>query len=487
MTSIPVGSAVGNAQMVSGKSTGLDVANQNKSGGFQETMDLLAKPEKQTPDLKQTPGDKQTTYQGKDLKGNDAGKKRIKNMEDQTVQSDEDITSEQMQTVQETGREIIEEIAEELDVTIEEVEAAMELLDLGVFDLAGSNQVSALMSEVLGLQDGMQIVTDGALFENFSALNDKLGEMFDTLSQELGVPVEELAPLLHQTDISGNEQELIPVFSDVLTEKADSNAFDQTEPVQEPAQEQLQVQMQMPDPEADDAKPVEDADETTSEHRQLQKPVRDDVSREVIPERHVEKGELKRENDSHDASDMGRETQIFQSSSQFEPDVATVEAKSEFAQRADINEIMRQIGDYVRTNVTPDVKQMEIQLTPANLGQVHINIMSRNGAVTAQIAAENEIVKQAIEVQAVQLKERLESQGVKIEAVEVTVASHEFERNLDENQQNRQNEENSKQSAPRRWNLTDPEGELDEDVLTEAEQVELDMMRLSGGNLNYMA
>ena len=151
------------------------------------------------------------------------------------------------------------------------------------------------------------------------------------------------------------------------------------------------------------------------------------------------------------------------------------------------NDIMEQIGDYVKTNVTADVKQMEIQLSPANLGQVNINMVSKNGVVTAQITAENEMVKNAIESQVVQLKERLESQGVKIEAVEVTVASHEFERNLDQNNENRESKEEVKKVSSRKWNLSELDGELLEDEeLTESEQVELDMMKLTGNQLNYM-
>ncbi|MBR1693683.1 MAG: flagellar hook-length control protein FliK, partial [Lachnospiraceae bacterium] len=166
---------------------------------------------------------------------------------------------------------------------------------------------------------------------------------------------------------------------------------------------------------------------------------------------------------------------------------ATQEASQPMTQTATVDDIMRQIGDYVRMNATPDVKEMEIQLTPANLGQVHINIASRNGVVTAQITTENEIVKQAMETQVVQLRERLEGQGVRIEAVEVTVASHEFERNLDENGENRDTGGEEKKPSTKRWNLSEMGDDLIEgETLTDAEQVELDMMKLRGGNLNYM-
>ena len=51
--------------------------------------------------------------------------------------------------------------------------------------------------------------------------------------------------------------------------------------------------------------------------------------------------------------------------------------------------------------------------------------------VTAQLAVENEAVKQALESQMVIVRENMNNQGLKVEAVEVTIASHEFEQNLE--------------------------------------------------------
>ena len=81
----------------------------------------------------------------------------------------------------------------------------------------------------------------------------------------------------------------------------------------------------------------------------------------------------------------------------------------------------------------------------------------------------------------------MEGQGVRIEAVEVTVASHEFERNLDQNNENRKTREEVKKTSSRKWNLSELDGEfLDGEELTDSEQVELDMMKLTGNQLNYM-
>lgn len=69
--------------------------------------------------------------------------------------------------------------------------------------------------------------------------------------------------------------------------------------------------------------------------------------------------------------------------------------------------------------------------------------------VTANFITQNEAVKSALESQMVELRERFEEQGVKIEAIEVTVQTHEFERNLEQGR-GRGQQEPDKKSRVRR-------------------------------------
>ena len=97
---------------------------------------------------------------------------------------------------------------------------------------------------------------------------------------------------------------------------------------------------------------------------------------------------------------------------------------------------------------------MEMQLNPENLGKVYLQVSSREGAINAQLTATNEAVKNALEVQMATLRENLEQAGVKVDAIEVTVASHEFERNLEQDQKREEQEgERAQKEAGRRRNL----------------------------------
>ena len=100
--------------------------------------------------------------------------------------------------------------------------------------------------------------------------------------------------------------------------------------------------------------------------------------------------------------------------------------------------------------------------------------------MTAQFIAQNESVKAIIESQALVLRETLEAKGVTVEAVEVMVGSHEFERNLSDSER-RNEEQQTRSRAVRRLNLdAEDETELeDEDILRQ------DIMRQNGNTIDY--
>ena len=90
-------------------------------------------------------------------------------------------------------------------------------------------------------------------------------------------------------------------------------------------------------------------------------------------------------------------------------------------------DVIKQIINSVKVTGNNVVQSMEIQLNPEHLGKVTLNVTSKSGVITAEIVAQNEQVKKAIESQINTLKDNFENQGIKIEAVEVTVQSHSFE------------------------------------------------------------
>lgn len=148
----------------------------------------------------------------------------------------------------------------------------------------------------------------------------------------------------------------------------------------------------------------------------------------------------------------------------------------------DAGDIVRQLVERIEITVTEDTSSFEMQLNPEHLGKINLQVAAKDGVVTAQIATENAAVKEVLESQIVTLKESLNNQGIEVEAVEVTIASHEFERNLDEHQDQEQTGGGS-QKKRFRFDVM----EASEEELTPEDVIMRDMMIANGNQINYMA
>ena len=166
-----------------------------------------------------------------------------------------------------------------------------------------------------------------------------------------------------------------------------------------------------------------------------------------------------------------------------QPDAAFETAMAD--RTVDTQEIMNQIMNYMRIQVKADMTQMQLQLHPASLGTVNINIASKEGVITAQFMTQNEAVKSVLESQIVQLKTNFEEQGIKVEAVEVTVESHAFERNLNGEGESRQTAQEGKKRGVRKLNLNEMDAE--EAAESEEDQLAVEMMRAGGNTVDFTA
>lgn len=146
-----------------------------------------------------------------------------------------------------------------------------------------------------------------------------------------------------------------------------------------------------------------------------------------------------------------------------------------------IREIADQILEKIRIVVSQDTTSMEITLNPESLGRVSLSIISKEGAMTAQFTAQTQIAREAIESQMVVLRENLENQGLKVEAIEVNVSDFEFGQSSGTGSQEQQNN-----PGGRRRNINLGE-ESAYDTLTEAEAIYADLMQQSGNSVDFTA
>ena len=92
----------------------------------------------------------------------------------------------------------------------------------------------------------------------------------------------------------------------------------------------------------------------------------------------------------------------------------------------DVREIVMRVVDAIKVNLSPDKTSIELSLSPQSLGKISLFITSKDGTLTARIATENEVTKQAIESQLEVLKETIAQQGVRVEAIEVSISGFTF-------------------------------------------------------------
>ena len=152
----------------------------------------------------------------------------------------------------------------------------------------------------------------------------------------------------------------------------------------------------------------------------------------------------------------------------------------------DTTELINQIVDNIRLNVSQDTTSIEMQLNPENLGRVYVHLSAKEGTVNAQFTATNEVVKEALEAQIITLKENLNQAGVKVDAVEITVSSHEFERNLEQDQSREEQEGEYQEAAAKQRRRNINMSSLDEltGVMTEEESLVAQMMRDNGNSVD---
>lgn len=148
----------------------------------------------------------------------------------------------------------------------------------------------------------------------------------------------------------------------------------------------------------------------------------------------------------------------------------------------EVNSVVRQIVDGAKILMTEDTTSMQLQLNPEHLGKIILQISSKDGVITAQLAAQNEMAKEAIESQLSLLKENLNNQGIKVDAIEVTIESHPFEQNLNQNDSNDQSDQKKK----KKFNADSGESDVTSEISMQG-IIEKQIMDQNGTTVNYTA
>lgn len=154
-----------------------------------------------------------------------------------------------------------------------------------------------------------------------------------------------------------------------------------------------------------------------------------------------------------------------------------------FSEQITQADILRQVVDEIKLSMSRDVNSLSVQLNPEQLGKVQIHVATRNGVMQAQIIAENEAAKNAVESGLSVLRETLENQDLKVDAIEVMVGTRDYfsESGQDAQSGNAERENNGNRTGG--INLND----TSDDEISEEKQLEAEMMKAQGSSVNYTA
>ena len=372
----------------------------------------------------------------------------------------QDTVADKLETA---GEELVQDIADELGVSREEVEEAMAVLGLTALQLFDPDNLRQLLLSMSGNTDELALLTDESLYGSLQNLLGIVEESLESLQKELGL----------------NEQELTAIMKQLISEQGESG---------------------MPDegltPELEGMKDYTVSVQKDGETVQVKVTVDDASGNKSVQESAVSapKAEVQNHKMQQDASaNSGKEGNSAGQTMMQMPEIP--EQVNEIPEAANLEyrsmqteEIMNQIMEYMKINLKAETQTMELQLHPASLGTVNVQIMARESGLTAHFTTQNETVRAVIETQLIQLKNQFEEQGIKVDAVEVTVANHAYGQQFSQDNGEEQQEQAKSGKGRRRMiNLDQIEEDEVLEEMEESERIAVEMMQANGSTVDYTA
>ena len=343
-------------------------------------------------------GVKEASVTGKDVneraKELFSGDSKVKDAPKTRTEEPVEVSQEEAEAVSALLVQVKQVICETLNITEEELANAMEELGLQDSDLLGREGIQQIFLN-LNQAEPTEFLTNEELFSEF-------GELMQAVEQtvaESGMNPEEVQVILSATEETTDTVADVTVDAETTDEITERSPEDNTE---EAATEVTATNVS----ETTSETKTETGNDGTEGHKATAKKDGDKIT-------------VSNETDANVKN-------VFIDALANHAVKETGEAGLNAA--AQVREIANQIMEHIRITITPEQTNMELQLNPEHLGRVNLTITEKEGMMTAQFTTQSEVAKEAIESQMTVLRESLQNQGIKVEAIEVTVSEFGFER-----------------------------------------------------------
>lgn len=368
--------------------------------------------------------------------------------------------------VKDAVSKVCESLEEEFDVSEEEILNALETLGLTALALLDADRMPEIVAKLTGSEDVLSLVTDEDLYGKLLSVTETVGEAKENLMTLENLEPGEFNEALKEFEAVKNVREA----DAEIPEKGIGNA--------EKLEDKITVNVQ-------NRSEIRNAYERSSSGNNLTENISTTETEESFK---TEAMDGSHEEDSSREDFSRQEKPMSFAFNLLEKTAEVMEAAKPEAvySKMDVENIINQMTRAIRVEITPETSEINLRLHPESLGNVSVKIVANHeGVLTAEFTAQNESVKAVIESQAMVLRETLEAKGVTVEAVEVLVQSHEFERNLDGERQNGSAEGNTqRRRGLRRINLSEESLNLE---TSEDDNLVKEMMAQNGNTVDYSA
>jgi len=320
--------------------------------------------------------------------------------------------------------DVKELLATELGISMEELNVLMENMQISNEQLMDFEVVKELFIQTSGAEDVTALLTDENLLNALQNLEMEFVQIMENVQETIGVTEDDMTVIKEQIG-QMNNQSREPVIT------------------------------------------IENATENSEEPEVVK--MTTDTKQEEAPTENKQAFQWTGQNSTISTGNVISTEAVSQPQSSF----TTMQAA----------DIMNQIMDYMKIQLNADTSYLEMQLQPETLGTLQIRISAKEGLMTAQFTTASENVKMVLEGQMVQLQQQLESQNIKVDAIEVMVETHAFESALQQGDERQQTGE-EKKARTRRIDLNDA-AEVEE--LAEEDRIVAEMMAANGNTVDYLA
>lgn len=341
-----------------------------------------------------------------------------------------DCKTERKIDIKDIEKKALEKIAKAMGISEEELSNIMTLLNLNFIDLFSNENIKTLFKETFNLKSDVDLLSNNNVFNILKEVNQVLK---DILIDE-NISINELNQVLEKE--SGIKE--VEVNNEI--QYANNNIS------KEKQEQDTNLKIEIVDSR------TKKENSQTENHQEIENSVTEENNNSKIDSNNLTNSSNNLTNNSNNSNDSKNNTEInniiFNSNkSKVDSNSNKVNFENQFDnilphstvnkfetisvntlgeivyQETTVKDIINQITTQVKIAFTNKTTTISFHLQPENLGKIAFSVRNENGLMTGSIIAENNSVKEALEMNLSNLKANLNQQGIQLDEIRVIVGN----------------------------------------------------------------